>query len=339
MKVGILGATGLVGQQYIQLLADHPVYEIVFLCASKKGKSYKEAVQGKWRMKDPIPESIAKLPVQTIDELDESCELVFSAVGSDIAKEWEEKIARRGIGVVSNASYHRLDPLVPMVIPEINPHHLEVIPMQQRERGFKLGGFIAVKSNCSIQSMLLPLAPLHREFELQKIVVTTLQALSGAGYPGVPSLDVIDNVIPWIDGEEEKSEIEPLKILGHLGKEGIIPHPTIAIAAHCNRVPVLDGHMACVSAQFKIKPSLEDVLALWKKTSMVTYLEEADRPQPRLDRDRDKGMGVTVGRLRECKVMDLRFVALSHNVIRGAAGGGVAIADLIIKEGYARVSS
>ena len=337
MKVGILGATGLVGQQYIELLANHPVYEIVFLSASKKSKSYREAVQGKWRMAHPIPEEIANMPVCTIDEIDVTCELVFSAVGADIAKEWEEKLARRGIGVVSNASYHRLDPLVPMIIPEINPHHLEVISLQQKERGFKLGGFIAVKPNCSIQSMLLPLAPLHHQFELTKIMVTTLQALSGAGYPGVSSLDVIDNVIPWIEGEEEKSEVEPLKIFGHVGKKGIIPHPTIEISSHCNRVPVLDGHMACVSAQFKIKPSLEAILALWKKTPMVTYLDEPDRPQPRLDRNRDKGMGVTVGRLRECKVMDIRFVALSHNVIRGAAGGGVAIADLIVKEGYAGV--
>ncbi|MBP9840818.1 MAG: aspartate-semialdehyde dehydrogenase [Simkaniaceae bacterium] len=337
MKVGILGATGLVGQQYIQLLAHHPVYEIVFLSASKKGKTYKEAVQGKWKVAGEIPEAIASMPVHTIDELDERCDLVFSAVGSDIAKEWEEKIAQRGIGVISNASYHRLDPFVPMIIPEINPHHLEIIPMQQRERGFKLGGFIAVKSNCSIQSMLLPLAPLHHAFELKKIMVTTLQALSGAGYPGISALDMIDNVIPWIDGEEEKSEIEPLKIFGSLGKKGIISHPTLEISAHCNRVPVLDGHMTCVSAEFRVKPSLEDVLAIWQKTPMLTYLEAVDRPQPRLDRDRDKGMGVTVGRLRECKVMDLRFVALSHNVIRGAAGGGVAIADLIMKEGYARV--
>jgi aspartate-semialdehyde dehydrogenase len=337
MKVGILGATGLVGQQYIELLVNHPVYEIAFLAASKKSSTYREAVKGKWRMTSPIPEEIANMPVDTLDEIGSSCEIVFSAVSSEIAKEWEAKLAKRGIGVVSNASYHRMDPLVPMIIPEINPHHLEVIPRQQKEMGFKLGGFIAVKSNCSIQSMLLPLAPLHRHFELTKIIVTTLQAVSGAGYPGVSSLDMIDNVIPWIGGEEEKSEIEPLKIFGHVGKEGIIPHPTIEISAHCNRVPVLDGHTACVSAKFKIKPSLEDVLEIWKKTPMVTYLDEPDRPQPRLDRDREKGMGVTVGRLRECNVMDLRFVALSHNVIRGAAGGGVAIGDLMMKEGYAGI--
>lgn len=337
MKVGILGATGLVGQQYVTLLANHPRYELVFLGASKKGSSYKEAVRGKWRMSQPLPEEIGRMEVHPLEALGDQCELVFSAVGSDIAKEWEEKIARRGIGVVSNASYHRLDPFVPMIIPEINPHHLKIIPEQQRERGFPQGGFIAVKPNCSIQSMLLPLAPLHKKFELQKIVVTTLQALSGAGYPGVSSLDVIDNVIPWIEGEEEKSEIEPLKIFGHIGKEGIIPHPSIAIAAHCNRVPVLDGHMACVSAKFKIKPSREEILALWQEASMVTYLEEVDRPQPRLDRDRERGMGITVGRLRECPVMDIRFVALSHNVIRGAAGGGMAIADLIMREGYAGV--
>lgn len=336
MKVGILGATGLVGQHYVRLLHNHPRFEIAYLAASQRYASYGEAVKGRWHMSEPLPYDIAQMPVHAVGEIDERCSLIFSAVESDVAKEWEEKYAKKGIGVISNASYHRLSPTVPMIIPEINPEHARIISAQQRQHGFPLGGFIAVKPNCSIQSYLLPLFPLHKKFTLQRMVVTTMQALSGAGYNGVSGMAILDNVIPFIEGEEKKSEVEPLKIFGEVQGEAIVPRRDIEIAAHCNRVPVLDGHMACVSAAFDIAPDLDEVKLLWKGTAGLQYLEESDRPQPRLDRNFEKGMGISVGRLRECPVMHIRFVALSHNVVRGAAGGGVAIAELLVKEGYTR---
>lgn len=352
IPVGILGATGMVGQNYIQLLENHPWFELSFLASSDQsaGKSYGEAVLGRWHLSNPLHESVAKLPVHRIDQIDladQLCSFVFSAMSGDGAKNYEELYAQRGLPVISNAAYHRLSSDVPMLIPEVNPSHAEIIPIQQQNRGWKRG-FIAVKPNCSLQSYMIPLAPLHQQFRVKKMVVTTLQAVSGAGYPGVASLDMIDNVIPYIPHEEEKSEHEPLKIWGDVGMAGISLAEDIAISAHCNRVPVLDGHLACVSVQFNKKPHREEVLSLWKNFHGVQgalqlpssppypiiYREEDNRPQPRLDRDAGNGMSVVVGRLRDCSVMDFRFTALSHNTIRGAAGGGILNAEFLLHKGY-----
>ncbi|MBN2518801.1 MAG: aspartate-semialdehyde dehydrogenase family protein, partial [Candidatus Altiarchaeota archaeon] len=242
---------------------------------------------------------------------------------------------------------HRHTPDVPMLIPEINPGHLDIIPIQKKNRGWK-NGFIVVKPNCSLQSYMAPLYALDSEFGVERVIITTLQAVSGAGHPGVSSWDAIDNVIPFIKGEEEKSEVEPLRILGRIEGNKIVPRNDWKVSAHCTRVPVLDGHMACVSVGFKEKPSKEEMLKIWKNFKAepqklklplapeqpIIYREEPDRPQPRLDRDVDKGMAVTVGRLRECNVFDWRFVGLSHNTVRGAAGGGILNAELLKAKGY-----
>ncbi len=352
IPVGVLGATGVVGQQYIQLLADHPWFEVTFLASSQRSANqcYGDAVAGRWRQPQPIPENIAKLTVHTLDALDvakQRCRLVFSAVGSDIAEAFEQRYAQAGLGVVSNASFHRRDPDVPMIIPEINPNHLDILAAQKRRRGWN-SGFIAVKPNCSIQSYLIPLWPLCQKFGLDKVVVTTMQAVSGAGYPGVPALDITDNVIPYISGEEEKSEWEPLKVLGKIEGDRIVNANDVVISAHCNRVPVCDGHMACVSVLFKRKPTPEDILTTWLEfrgepqkldlptapTQVIVYDANPDRPQPRLDRNAGNGMAVTVGRLRPCPLFHYRFVGLSHNAVRGAAGGGVLIAELLAKHHY-----
>ena len=355
IPVGILGATGMVGQQYLQLLENHPWFEVCFLASSElsAGKTYTEAVSGRWHMDRPIPERFMDFPVHRIDEIalaKQSCRFVFSAVGNDTAKIYEEKYVENGIAVISNAAYHRRSEDVPVLIPEVNPDHAQIIPIQQKNRNWK-GGFIAAKPNCSLQSYMIPLSPLHRQFKVQRLMLTTLQAVSGAGYPGISSLDILDNVIPYIANEEEKSELEPLKMWGHIEDNKIHPAGSIAISAQCNRVPVLDGHLACVSVQFEKKPSKEEILDLWKNFTAlpqtlqlpsapersIIYLDAADRPQPRLDRNAGKGMSVTVGRLRDCPLFDYRFVALSHNTIRGAAGGGILNAEFLMQQGYFEV--
>lgn len=352
IPVGILGATGMVGQQYLQLLANHPWFDLCFLASSElsAGKPYCEAVSGRWHMNTPIPERFLNSPVRSIDEIElarKSCSFVFSAVSNDAAKIYEERYAEKGIPVISNAGYHRRSTDVPVLIPEVNPEHAKIIPIQQKNRNWKRG-FIVAKPNCSLQSYMIPLAPLHQQFQVKRLLITTLQATSGAGYPGVSSLDIIDNVIPYIANEEEKSEQEPLKIWGHIEDNNICSTSSIAISAHCNRVPVLDGHLACVSVQFNQKPTKEEILNLWKDFSAlpqqlqlpsapnhpIIYREESDRPQPRLDRIAGNGMSVTVGRLRNCSVFDYRFAALSHNTIRGAAGGGILNAEFLMQQGY-----
>jgi aspartate-semialdehyde dehydrogenase len=352
VRVGILGATGLVGQQYVHQLKNHPFFEISFLAASNEsaGKNYATALAAKGQFPDAIPRHILDLPVHTIQEIDrakDQCDLVFSAVSTEAAKTYETLYAAAGLPVVSNTGYHRLDPDVPLIVPEINHEHLSVIPHQQRRRGWNQG-FIITKPNCSLQGFLIPLYPLHREFNIKKLIVVTMQAVSGAGYPGIASLDIIDNIVPFIPGEEEKSEIEPLKILGSLQNEEISPTNGISISMHCNRVPVLNGHMACVSVQFEKKPTQKEILTLWQEFRSVpqelhlpsapmqpiVYNAEKNRPQPRLDRDAGEGMAITVGRLRECLVFDFRFVCLSHNVLRGAARGGVLNAELLYAQGY-----
>lgn len=347
IPVGILGATGRVGQQYVQLLSEHPWFEIRFLASSEQsaGKSYEEAIFGREHL--PIPSPLLKQPVRFIDQIEEAkqaCRLCFSALSNEAAKVYEEKYAANGLPVISNAGYHRKSADVPILIPEINAHHCDLIPLQQKNRNWEKG-FIVCKPNCSLQSYMLPLAPLHSRFIVEKIIVTTLQAVSGAGYPGVSSLDMIDNIIPYIAQEEEKTEQEPLKIWGSIQGNFLQPARDITIAAHCNRVPVLDGHLACVSVKFAHKPKKEEILALWKdfkgNTSLpsqpefpVIYREECDRPQPRQDRHAGNGMSVTCGRLRECPLLDFRFVALSHNTIRGAAGGGILNAELLVEKGH-----
>lgn len=352
IPIGILGATGIVGQQYLKLLENHPWFEVVFLAASdfSSKKTYREAVAEKWQLETALDSSFAQLilnPVDAIDVAKRSCRFVFCALNQEVAQSYEERYAENGIGVLSNSSCHRRAADIPVVIPEINAQHLQIIPFQQKKRNWK-EGFIVSKPNCSLQSFMIPLAPLHEYYHVEKLVVTTLQAVSGAGLQGVSSLQILDNVIPYIAHEEEKLEWEPLKIWGRLEKEGICPTEQMTIAAHCNRVPVVNGHMACVSIKFKKRAKKEEILTLWKNfqslphqlklphapATPIVYQEENDRPQPRKDRLWGNGMSVAVGRLRECPVFDFRFTALTHNTIRGAAGGGILTAELIAQLGY-----
>jgi len=356
IPVGILGATGMVGQQYIQLLANHPWFEITHLAASpaSSGKRYADAVAGRWHAQRELPAAVAEMIVADASDISAAvkrCQLVFSAVEMDknAIASLEEAYAENGIAVVSNNSAHRWTADVPMIIPEINADHLSCIDLQRKRRGWK-SGLLVVKSNCSIQSYMTPVYALIKAgYQVKDMFITTLQALSGAGYPGPSAFDIIDNVIPYIGGEEEKSEKEPLKLLGVVGKEGIVNAEFPRIAAHCNRVPVIDGHTACVSLSFSgVKPSVDDIAEIWRQFRSVPQelslplapkipiivRKENNRPQPRFDRDNEKSMGVTVGRIRECQLLDIRFVGLHHNTIRGAAGGCVLTAELLHAKGY-----
>ena len=360
IPVGVLGATGMVGQQYIALLKDHPWFEPRFVAASPRsaGKKYKDATKGKIRFSG-IAEAVGDFIVADANDVSGAaavakagdCAFVFSALemGKDEILSLENSYAAAGIPVISNASAHRWTSDVPVLIAEVNHHHTDIIPVQQKKRGWGKG-FIVVKPNCSIQSYTTPLYALIKAgYEVNRLIVSTLQAVSGAGYPGVPSLDIIDNVVPYIGGEEEKSELEPLKILGSIEGGTFINAELPKISAHCNRVSVSDGHSACVSVEFGAKkPSIEEVKKIWAefrslpqdlKLPMaperpIIIREENDRPQPRKDRDADKAMAVTVGRVRPCNVFDLRFVGLSHNTVRGAAGGGILNAELLKHKGY-----
>src|SRR5262245_40296572 len=344
-RVGILGATGVVGQRFIQLLQNHPQFEISALAASDRsqGKSFAEACT--WRLPGEMPDFVKSIPVQApAPPLD--CDFVFSSLPGDIAKDAEENFARAGYPVISNSSSHRMAPDVPLLIPEVNPEHLGLIEVQRRHRRFDLG-FIVTIPNCSAIALVLALAPLHAKFEITSCVVTTMQALSGAGYPGVASLDATDNVIPFIGGEDEKVEAETLKLLGRF-KDDSIQNATMTVSAQCNRVNVTDGHMASTRVKFKRAASLEEVrAALASFVSVpqelnlhtapnrpVVVRDEVDRPQPRLDRDAGSGMSVTVGRIMPVPVFDYRFVALGHNTVRGAAGAAVLNAELLVARGY-----
>jgi aspartate-semialdehyde dehydrogenase len=359
IKVGILGATGMVGQKYIQLLQNHPFFELTSLFASPKsaGKSYLEALNSRWQMTTPIPENLQNLIVKDVFDLQNlNLDLVFSCLDLDKNSilELEDRYAKAGVVVVSNNSANRSTGDVPMIIPEINHSHLDLIAIQKKQRGYKKG-FIVVKPNCSIQSYLLPIfALINSGFEVQKILVTTMQAISGAGYPGVSGLDLIDNLIPFIAGEEEKTEQEPLKILGTIENEKLVLKSNLQISASCNRVPVIDGHSASVSLLFgEKKPTAEQILEIWQNFAglpqelnlplapiqPIIYKTEENRPQPRKDRDLDKAMSVVVGRLRKCSVLDYKFTGLSHNTVRGAAGGGLLIAEMLFKLGYLKTSA
>ena len=356
-KIGILGATGIVGQNYINLLQNHPWFQIVDIAASPRsaGKTYEEAVKAKWQMSFSIPENVRKLivrDVQDFDKINKDLSFVFSAINmptKEQIKELEIEYAKRGIPVISNNSAHRWTPDVPMIIPEINHEHVNIIPIQRKNRSFSRG-FVVVKPNCSLQSYLTPVFALEKAgYKIDKLIITTLQAISGAGYPGVSSLDVVDNIVPYIGGEEEKTENEPLKILGKVGKDRIINDESIQISATCTRVPVTDGHTASVNMKFKDKkPVKEEILQIWKEFKSlpqeldlpyspkqpIIYLYDINRPQPKMDRDNEKGMAVTVGRLREDNVFDFKFVALSHNTVRGAAGGAILNAELLVAKGF-----
>lgn len=352
IPVAVLGATGMVGQQYVALLANHPWFETAVVAASARsaGQRYGDAVSSRWYPETPLPDNVREY--ELADALDaesiaSKVKLVFSALelaDKEDLQKTENTYARAGVAVVSNASAHRWTDDVPMIIPEINHEHINIIPDQRQHHGWE--GCIAVKPNCSLQSYLTPLFALMKAgYGISQVAVTTLQAVSGAGYPGVPSLDIIDNVIPYINGEEEKTEQEPLKILGDIQQGRFCPRSDIQITAHCNRVPVRDGHIACVSVRFAdAKPQLERIIEIWNTfrsvpqelglpsapAQPIVYLDEAARPQPKKDRLRQNGMAVTVGRLRHCPVFDIKFVGLSHNTIRGAAGGGILNAELLV---------
>ena len=353
LKVGIIGATGMVGQRFITLLTEHPYFEITALVASPRsaGRTYADAVSGRWKMKCDCPEKIMNMTIISSDDIDTVASLVdfvFCAVSlsKDETRALEERYAKAEIPVVSNNSAHRWTPDVPMVIPEVNGDHISIIDAQRKRLGTKRG-FIAVKPNCSIQSYVGALAPLMK-WGVKEVVVTTYQAISGAGKTFNEWPEMVDNLIPYIGGEEEKSELEPLKVLGEIVGGEIVAAKLPTITAQCLRVPVTDGHMAAVFVKFDEKPAKEEILEAWATyegkpqtlalpsapAKFLTYFEEDNRPQTALDRDIYGGMGVTLGRLREDTVYDYKFVGLSHNTLRGAAGGAVLIAELLYREGY-----
>ncbi len=353
LKVGILGGTGMVGQRFIALLENHPWFEVITIAASERsaGKTYEEAVGGRWKMDTPMPQAVKEIMVMNVNEVEKvaaGVDFVFSAV--DMSKEEirriEEEYAKTETPVVSNNSAHRWTPDVPMMIPEINPEHMEVIESQRKRLG-TTKGFIAVKPNCSIQSYA-PVLSAWKEFEPYEVVATTYQAISGAGKTFKDWPEMVENVIPYIGGEEEKSEKEPLRIWGEVKDGVIVPATSPVITCQCLRVPVLNGHTAAVFVKFRQKPTKEQLierLLTFKgkpqelklpsaPEQFIQYMEEDNRPQVKLDVDFGKGMGVSVGRLREDTVYDWKFIGLSHNTVRGAAGGAVLCAELLKAEGY-----
>ena len=340
--IGILGATGMVGQRYIQLLENHPWFEVAWLAASDRssGKPYGEAA--KWRLDTPLPERIANMAVAAA-EPEGAPKTIFASIDAAIAREMEPKFAAAGCAVLSNSSAFRMAPNVPLVIPEVNAEHLHLIEEQPSRK--QSGGYMVTNPNCSTIGLVMALKPLQERFGIEQIFVTTMQAISGAGYPGVPSMDILDNVVPYIGSEEEKMEEETLKLLGTLQGHGVTPLAA-RISASCNRVAVVDGHTESVSIKLKTPATKEEILAAWAEFNPlsgqglptapeppVVWVPQNDRPQPRLDRNRGKGMAVTVGRLRPCGLLDWKFTALSHNTIRGAAGATILNAELLASLG------
>jgi aspartate-semialdehyde dehydrogenase len=346
-RVGVLGATGTVGQQIIHRLRAHPWFRVTALAASDRsaGKRYSEIVR--WRISQPIPTEVAALTVQPLDaNLD--CDFCLSALDSSVAGPAELEFARAGYPVISNSSNHRMDADVPLLVPEVNPEHCALVAVQRKNRSYT-SGFIATNPNCSAAGLVVALKPIHDAFGIEALSVVTMQALSGAGYPGVASLDATDNVIPYISGEEEKLESEPRKILGRLQDETITP-ADLRISAQCHRVPVIDGHMEAVSLKLRKKVSPADLAITLREfrgepqrlrlpsapAQPIEVREEPDRPQTRLDRDAGDGMAVVVGRIRACHILDIRLVLLSHNLGRGAAGAAILNAELLAETGYIR---
>ena len=344
IPVGILGATGIVGQRFIQLLEHHPWFEVVWLAASDRSEGREYADAARWRLKTAIPSKVATMRVSPATP-DGAPKVIFAALDASIAAELEPRFADAGCAVISNSSALRMSKDVPLVIPEVNPDHIKLIECQSWRR--KNGGFVVTNSNCSAMGLVLALAPLHKNFELETVMAVTMQAVSGAGYPGVASLDILGNVIPYIKNEEEKMEEETQKLLGRLNGAGIVSAP-FKMSAQCNRVAVEDGHTESVSVKLKKKARADDILAAWSKFTgipqekkfptapeiPVRYVETTDRPQPRFDVDFGHGMTTTVGRLRPCAVFDWKFTVLSHNTIRGAAGAALLNAELLKSEGY-----
>ena len=352
--VAVIGATGMVGQRFVTLLQNHPWFQVTTLAASSHsaGKTYEQAVGSRWMMSTPIPEQVRSIVVKDAvadaEEIARSVDFAFCAV--DMKKEeiraLEERYAKLECPIMSNNSAHRFTPDVPMMIPEINDDHAEIIAAQRKRLGTKRG-FIAVKSNCSLQSYVPALHPL-RSFGITKVLACTYQAISGAGKNFETWPEMVDNVIPFIGGEEEKSEREPLKIWGTLTDTEIVPATAPSITTQCIRVPVTDGHLAAVFVSFEKKPTIEEIKNAWQSyagypqqhqlpsapAQFLTYFEEEDRPQTKLDRDLEKGMGVSIGRLREDSQYDYKFVCLSHNTVRGAAGGAVLMAETLASKGY-----
>lgn len=343
IDVGVLGGTGMVGQHFVKFLQDHPWFRLTWIGASDRsaGKKYRDATS--WRLEGDMPSGVADINVSESRPDARAPKLVFSAMDSSVATDIERAFAQAGHVVVSNSRNHRMEADVPLLVPEVNHDHLRIVARQQRERGWK--GQIVTNPNCSTIVMVLALGAL-KKFGIERIMVTTLQAVSGAGYPGVASMDIIANVIPFIGSEEEKMESETQKILGDLVGEEFRPL-TAKVSAQCNRVPVVDGHMCCVSVQLREKPGVAAIRAAFESfTSLpqqknlpsapknpLLYMEQADRPQPRRDVERENGMAVFVGRLRECPVFDYKFLACGHNTVRGAAGAAVLNAELMYSEG------
>lgn len=345
VRVGVLGATGAVGQRFVQLLEGHPWFELVAVAASERsaGKSYGEACT--WKLDTPMPAATRDLVVRPVEPGLE-CDVVFSALDAAVAGPVEEAFARAGCAVLSNSRNHRMDPDVPLLVPEVNPGHAALIAVQRKQRGWR--GFIATNPNCATATLVLALAPLAERFGLKAVAVTTLQAISGAGYPGLPSLDIVGNVIPFIAGEEEKIERETKKILGSLGEGAgsVTPHPVV-VSATTTRVPVVDGHTASVFVTLGTDPGLDALRDAFRSfrgapqerglpsapAHPTLVVDEDDRPQPRLDIGRERGMASIVGRIRRCELMGYKFVVLGHNTIRGAAGAALLNAELLKSEG------
>lgn len=344
-RAGVLGATGVVGQRLVKLLSTHPWFELTEVAASERssGKTYTQAVR--WQLDGPIPECARGLLVKSLDPRLE-CDFVLSALDSSVAGPAEEDFARAGYPVVSNSKNHRMDPDVPLLIPEVNAAHLDAIPVQQRNRGYTTG-FIVTNPNCSTAGLVLVLKPLADAFGLEKIFVVTLQAVSGAGYPGVPSMEIHANVIPFISGEEEKMESEPQRVLGKWDGTRFVD-AGLGLSAHCNRVPVLDGHLECVSLALKKIASLHEVREALRNFTVdhelaalptavrqpIAILDSDDRPQPRRDVETGNGMAAVVGRIRECPLLDIKLTLLSHNLVRGAAGAALLNAELLAARGF-----
>jgi aspartate-semialdehyde dehydrogenase len=342
LPVGILGATGMVGQRYIQLLENHPWFEVAWLAASDRssGKTYGEAA--KWRLDTALPERVAQMTLRPADPFG-APKIIFASVDAAFARELEPAFAAAGCAVVSNSSAFRMAANVPLVLPEVNEQHLALIEEQDWRK--ESGGFIVTNSNCTVMGPVLALKPLEDRFGVEQIFATSMQAVSGAGYPGVPSMDILDNVIPYIGGEEEKMEAEALKLLGKL-EGGTVKPLGARMSASCNRVAVVDGHLVTLSIKLRTPATREEILAAWAEfrplagrdlpmapAQPVHYAPQDDRPQPRLDRNRDKGMAATVGRLRKCNVLDWKFAVLSHNTVRGAAGATILNAELLASLG------
>jgi aspartate-semialdehyde dehydrogenase len=345
LEVGILGATGMVGQRLASLLEHHPWFELAWLGASDRsaGKKYAEACN--WRLENPMPAAARDLPVYECVPDGKAPQLLFASLDGKVAGEIEGAFARAGHAVVSNSSHYRMEPDVPLVIPEVNPDHMMLVRAQRRARNWN--GMIVTNPNCTTVGLAMSLAPIERAFGLSKVIMTSMQAVSGAGYPGVPTLDILGNVIPYIGGEEEKVERETQKLLGHFN-DGGVQSGSFAVSAHCNRVMVENGHTETVSIALNTKATRDDLLAAWREfvspeavrglpsapARALVVREEVDRPQPRFDVNTEHGMAAVIGRLRPCAVLDFKYVVLSHNTIRGAAGAALLNGELMKAEGY-----